>query len=330
MIKRKASLVRWLCPKNLLSTRRPHFPYCVIICFVGLYISIYLSIYIIIYIGAQAARTDVIKHSFNDIYTQINMRWRGYNYITCRFFPDEITVGNDWLQGYPLCCYFCNRADANNSSSGVTLDNPSWQFRFGLTWLSFRRAGMSLLQKMFGSGKKGEPTPQDAIQKLRETEGMLNKKSAFLEQKITEELTKAKQHGTKNKRGKSRNVCVDFSRRLLLEVPHQQVPATLKHSIILPPAPPPRPFPLRRTCSPLPAAALQHLKRKKRLEKQLQNVDGTLSTIEFQREALENAQTNTEVFKNMKTAAQALKSAQQGLWVAFVVLILRSSHPCPI
>ena len=63
----------------------------------------------------------------------------------------------------------------------------------------------------------------------------------------------------------------------------------------------------------MPAAALQHLKRKKRLEKQLQNIDGTLSTIEFQREALENAQTNTEVFKNMKTAAQALKSAQQGL-----------------
>ena len=42
-------------------------------------------------------------------------------------------------------------------------------------------------------------------------------------------------------------------------------------------------------------AALMALKRKKRLEKQLQQIDGTLSTIEFQREALENAQTNTEV-----------------------------------
>ena len=106
------------------------------------------------------------------------------------------------------------------------------------------------------------------------------------------------------------------------------VPATLKCSILLLPATPPCPFLLCLTSSlflsfsPLPAAALQHLKRKKRLEKQLQNIDGTLSTIEFQREALENAQTNTEVFKNMKTAAQALKSAQQGLWVTCPVLPL--------
>ena len=65
---------------------------------------------------------------------------------------------------------------------------------------------MSLLQKMFGSGKKGEPTPQDAIQKLRETEEMLNRKSEFLEAKITEELKKAKQCGTKNKRGEATNL----------------------------------------------------------------------------------------------------------------------------
>ena len=44
-------------------------------------------------------------------------------------------------------------------------------------------------------------------------------------------------------------------------------------------------------------AALQALKRKKRYEKQLQQIDGTLSTIEFQRDALENASTNTEVLK---------------------------------
>ena len=35
-------------------------------------------------------------------------------------------------------------------------------------------------------------------------------------------------------------------------------------------------------------AALQALKRKKRYEKQLQQIDGTLSTIEMQREALGN------------------------------------------
>ena len=60
-------------------------------------------------------------------------------------------------------------------------------------------------------------------------------------------------------------------------------------------------------------AALMALRRKKRLDKQLQQIDGTLSTIEFQREALENAQTNTEVLKNMSYAAKALKAAHQHL-----------------
>lgn len=61
------------------------------------------------------------------------------------------------------------------------------------------------------------------------------------------------------------------------------------------------------------SAALNALKRKKRLEKQLQQIDGTLSTIEFQRESLENAQTNTEVLKNMSYAAKALKAAHSHL-----------------
>ncbi|CAL1605114.1 unnamed protein product [Knipowitschia caucasica] len=52
-------------------------------------------------------------------------------------------------------------------------------------------------------------------------------------------------------------------------------------------------------------AAIQALKRKKRLEKQLEQIDGTLSTIEFQRDSLENANTNTEVLKNMGYAAKA-------------------------
>ncbi|XP_072308726.1 charged multivesicular body protein 4b-like [Eucyclogobius newberryi] len=120
---------------------------------------------------------------------------------------------------------------------------------------------MSLVAKLFGKGKgeKG-PTPQDAIQKLRETEDMLMKKQEFLEKKIDQELTTAKKYGTKNKR-----------------------------------------------------AALMALKRKKRLEKQLEQIDGTLSTIEFQREALENANTNTEVLKNMGYAAKALKQAHNSM-----------------
>ncbi|EFA06401.1 charged multivesicular body protein 4b [Tribolium castaneum] len=56
-------------------------------------------------------------------------------------------------------------------------------------------------------------------------------------------------------------------------------------------------------------AAIQALKRKKRYEKQLQQIDGTLSTIEMQREALEGANTNTAVLKTMKNAADALKNA---------------------
>ncbi|KAA8593262.1 hypothetical protein FQN60_009378 [Etheostoma spectabile] len=121
---------------------------------------------------------------------------------------------------------------------------------------------MSVFGKLFGSGGKGgkAPTPQEAIQKLRETEEMLAKKQDFLEKKIDQELLTAKKNGTKNKR-----------------------------------------------------AALQALKRKKRYEKQLAQIDGTLSTIEFQREALENANTNTEVLKNMGYAAKAMKAAHENM-----------------
>ena len=61
--------------------------------------------------------------------------------------------------------------------------------------------------------------------------------------------------------------------------------------------------------------ALQALKRKKRYEKQLTQIDGSLSTIEFQREALENASTNTEVLKSMKHAAHALQVAHKDMYV---------------
>ncbi|XP_073344546.1 charged multivesicular body protein 4c [Pagrus major] len=60
-------------------------------------------------------------------------------------------------------------------------------------------------------------------------------------------------------------------------------------------------------------AALQALKRKKRLEQQLTQIDGTLSTIEFQREALENSHTNTEVLKNMGFAAKAMKQVHENM-----------------
>lgn len=62
---------------------------------------------------------------------------------------------------------------------------------------------------------------------------------------------------------------------------------------------------------PLPIVALQALKRKKRYEEQLNRIDGTLSTIEFQREALENANTNAEVLKNMGMAAKAMANSHK-------------------
>merc|ERR1712115_131207 len=56
-------------------------------------------------------------------------------------------------------------------------------------------------------------------------------------------------------------------------------------------------------------SALQALKRKKRYDKQLQQIDGTLTTIESQREALEGANTNTAVLQTMNDAAKAMKKA---------------------
>lgn len=63
------------------------------------------------------------------------------------------------------------------------------------------------------------------------------------------------------------------------------------------------------------SAALQALRRKKRLERQLAQTDGTLSTLEFQREAIENATTNAEVLRTMEIAAQGMKKAYQDMWV---------------
>ncbi|XP_045306480.1 charged multivesicular body protein 4a isoform X4 [Leopardus geoffroyi] len=120
---------------------------------------------------------------------------------------------------------------------------------------------MSGLGRLFGRGKKEKgPTPEEAIQKLKETEKILIKKQEFLEQKIQQELQMAKKHGTKNKR-----------------------------------------------------AALQALRRKKRFEQQLAQTDGTLSTLEFQREAIENATTNAEVLRTMELAAQGMKKAYQDM-----------------
>lgn len=115
-----------------------------------------------------------------------------------------------------------------------------------------------------GHGKKGGKedvtSPGEAIQKLRETEGMLIKKQDFLEKKIETETANARRNARTNKQ-----------------------------------------------------AALQALKRKKRLERQLQQIDGTLTTLEYQKEALENATTNTAVLQTMGETAKVLKKAHNNM-----------------
>ena len=54
----------------------------------------------------------------------------------------------------------------------------------------------------------------------------------------------------------------------------------------------------------------------------MQQIDGTLSTIEMQREALEGANTNTAVLTTMNDAAKALKKANNELDVDKVAIVV--------
>ena len=56
--------------------------------------------------------------------------------------------------------------------------------------------------KMFGGkgGKDKAPSTGEAIQKLRDTEDMLQKKSDFLEKKLEAEMATAKKNAKTNKR----------------------------------------------------------------------------------------------------------------------------------
>jgi len=69
----------------------------------------------------------------------------------------------------------------------------------------------------------------------------------------------------------------------------------------------------RKTAKTNKRAALQAIKRKKRHEAQLAQIDGTLTTMEQQREALEGANTNTAVLQTMGEAAKSLKKAHEGM-----------------
>ncbi len=65
----------------------------------------------------------------------------------------------------------------------------------------------------------------------------------------------------------------------------------------------------RRNAKTNKSVAMAALKRKKRLETQLQQIDGTLTTLETQRITLESANTNTAVLTTMGDAARAMRRA---------------------
>ncbi|CAF0738710.1 unnamed protein product [Adineta steineri] len=60
-------------------------------------------------------------------------------------------------------------------------------------------------------------------------------------------------------------------------------------------------------------AAILALKKKKKHENTLRQIDGTLTTLEIQRESLQNASSNMEVFHVMRNAAAALKKTHDNL-----------------
>jgi charged multivesicular body protein 4 len=70
------------------------------------------------------------------------------------------------------------------------------------------------------------------------------------------------------------------------------------------------------------SVALQAVQKKKRFERQLQQLDGALTTLEAQLEILESANTNTLAVASMEKASKALKATQKDLDVAKVEQIL--------
>lgn len=107
----------------------------------------------------------------------------------------------------PNCGTEAAKSPASQGAAGPGAGAGAEPSRSGRHRPAQRAATMSVFGKLFGAGGgkagKGGPTPQEAIQRLRDTEEMLSKKQEFLEKKIEQELTAAKKHGTKNKRGES-------------------------------------------------------------------------------------------------------------------------------
>lgn len=126
--------------------------------------------------------------------------------------------------------------------------------------------------------KKKTPSPQESIMKLRETSEMLEKREAFLQQKVDAETMKAKQMlQAKNKRGM--DVCFIF---------HE---CTYDYTI----------------------AAVMCLKRKKTYESQVDKLSNARMNIEQQVMVLEGANVNFAVVGAMKGGADAIRGIHKDM-----------------
>lgn len=65
---------------------------------------------------------------------------------------------------------------------------------------------------LFFGKAKSKTTAKDAIYKLRETLGMLEKRQTFLETKAENELKIAKLNATKNRNGKKKYIYIHISK----------------------------------------------------------------------------------------------------------------------
>ncbi|XP_067651564.1 charged multivesicular body protein 4c-like [Haliotis asinina] len=118
------------------------------------------------------------------------------------------------------------------------------------------RGRTGVAQRLMFWKRQDEISTEEAIERLRNLQELLSKKTYYLENKIDAETKIALENRVKNKR-----------------------------------------------------AALQALRRRKRYEKQLTQVDGTTASLEMQLEALTSASMNVEVAKCLKLTSEAMQRA---------------------
>lgn len=70
--------------------------------------------------------------------------------------------------------------------------------------------------------------------------------------------------------------------------------------------------------------AMRALQKKKRLEKNLEQIDSTHVTLEIQKDTLQNAKTNAVVLESIKNAGEAIRKANIKLLVITHLISLSS------